>query len=96
MGPTGGYLIGFVAAAFVVGLLTERGWDRHFLSTAVAMAVGSLVIYVFGLAWLAYFVPKGSVLAVGLYPFIPGDLIKVVLAAVALPSGWAVLHRLRM
>lgn len=96
MGPTGGYLLGFVAAAFVVGLLAERGWDRRFLSTAAAMVAGSFVIYVFGLAWLAYFVPKGSVLAVGLYPFIPGDIIKVVLAAVALPSGWAMLNRLRM
>ncbi|KPJ52495.1 MAG: hypothetical protein AMJ37_02775 [Dehalococcoidia bacterium DG_18] len=97
MGPTGGYLIGFVAAAFVVGLLAERGWDRRTWSMALAMLVGNIVIYVFGLSWLSiwlgHFAPKSSVLATGLYPFIPGDLLKIVLAAVALPSGWALLNR---
>lgn len=96
MGPTGGYLAGFVAAAFVVGLLAERGWDRRVLTTAAAMFAGNVVIYVFGLAWLAYFMPKGTVLSAGLYPFIPGDIIKTVLAAVALPSGWALLRRFTM
>ena len=94
MGPTGGYLIGFVAAAFVVGFLAERGWDRRFWSMALAMLIGNIVIYAFGLPWLANFVPSGSVLAAGLYPFIPGDLTKLVLATVALPSGWALVNRL--
>jgi len=97
MGPTGGYIVGFVAAAFVVGLLAERGWDRRTWSMALAMLIGNSVIYVFGLSWLSiwlgHFAPKSSVLATGLYPFIPGDLLKVVLAAVALPSGWALLNR---
>lgn len=94
MGPTGGYLIGFVAAAFVVGFLAERGWDRRFWSMALAMLIGNIVIYAFGLPWLANFVPSGSVLTAGLYPFIPGDLTKLVLATVALPSGWALVNRL--
>lgn len=97
MGPTGGYIVGFVAAAFVVGLLAERGWDRRTWSMALAMLIGNSVIYVFGLSWLSiwlgHFAPKSSVLATGLYPFIPGDLLKLVLAAVALPSGWALLNR---
>lgn len=97
MGPTGGYIVGFVAAAFVVGLLAERGWDRRTWSMALAMLIGNSVIYVFGLSWLSiwlgHLAPKSSVLATGLYPFIPGDLLKVVLAAVALPSGWALLNR---
>jgi len=99
LGPTGGYLIGFVAAAFVVGFLAERGWDRRFWTTALAMLMGSIVLYAFGLSWLAFwlarFAPGSSVLAVGLYPFIPGDVLKLLLAAVALPSGWAVLNRLQ-
>jgi len=99
LGPTGGYLVGFVAAAFVVGLLAERGWDRRIWSMALAMLIGSIVIYAFGLtwlaSWLARFSPESSVLAVGLYPFIPGDSIKLVLAAVALPSGWALVNRFR-
>jgi biotin transporter BioY len=97
MGPSGGYLIGFVPAAFVVGLLAERGWDRRVWSMGLAMLIGNIVIYAFGLLWLAQwlssFAPGSSVLAAGLYPFIPGDLLKIVLAAVALPSGWALLHR---
>ncbi len=96
-GPTGGYLVGFVAAAFVVGLLAERGWDRRTWSMALAMLIGNSVIYAIGLPWLSIwlgrFASADSVLAVGLYPFIPGDLLKLVLAAVALPSGWALLNR---
>jgi len=98
LGPTGGYLLGFVAAAFVVGFLAERGWDRRLWSTALAMLIGSIVMYAFGLAWLAFwldrFAPESSVLSVGLYPFIPGDLFKLVLAATALPSGWKLVNRL--
>ena len=93
MGPTGGYLFGFVAMAFAVGWLVERGWDRQVLTAALAMAVGSVVMYAFGLAWLAKFVPGEKLLGVGLVSFIPGDLFKLALAAVLLPSGWALLRR---
>lgn len=89
VGPTGGYLIGFVIAAFVVGWLSEKGWDRHFTTTAISMLIGNAAIYALGLSWLATFVGWESVLKVGLFPFVPGDLLKVILAAVALPQGWA-------
>ncbi|MBI3989141.1 MAG: biotin transporter BioY [candidate division NC10 bacterium] len=94
-GPSGGYLFGFVAAAFVVGFLAERGWDRHLFKAALAMLVGNVVIYLFGLPWLARFLPTSHVLAAGLYPFVPGDLIKLFLAALALPSGWWALRRIK-
>lgn len=94
-GPSGGYLWGFVAAAFIVGFLAERGWDRHPVKAALAMLAGNLVIYLFGLPWLARFVPPDQVLKAGFYPFIPGDLLKLLLAASALPSGWWVLQRIR-
>ncbi len=93
LGPTGGYLVGFVAAAFVVGFLAERGWDRQLWTTAAAMLAGSVVLYAFGLLRLAAFVPLDSLLSVGLYPFVPGDLIKIALAAMALPGAWKALHR---
>ncbi len=88
-GPTGGYLIGFVVAAFVVGWLSEQGWNRRFATTAVSMLVGNAVIYAFGLPWLAIFLGWEAVLNAGFFPFVPGDLFKIVLAAVALPQAWA-------
>ncbi len=93
MGPTGGYLVGFVAAAWVVGALAERGWDRHFLSTWAAMALGSLTLFAFGLPWLAQFTGWNAVLAAGLWPFVPGDLLKQVLAALLLPGAWKLAQR---
>jgi biotin transporter BioY len=81
LGPTGGYLLGFVIAAFVVGLLAERGWGRHSLSTIIVLLIGNLTIYVFGLWWLARFVPFEQLLQMGLYPFVLGDLIKLLAAA---------------
>jgi biotin transport system substrate-specific component len=90
-GPTGGYLFGFVAAAWLVGRLSERGWDRRIARAAAAMLLGTAVIYLFGLPWLAGFVGWEQVIALGLAPFVPGDLLKVVLAAAALPFGWRAL-----
>ena len=92
-GPTGGYLVGFIVAAYVVGALAERGWDRRLWSAMLAMLAGEVAIYVFGLAWLARFPVAAGVLDAGLYPFIPGDLYKLVLAALALPAGWRLLRR---
>ncbi|MGQ9716147.1 MAG: biotin transporter BioY [Anaerolineae bacterium] len=89
LGPTGGYLLGFVAAAWITGYLCERGWDRRVLSAVLAMGIGNGVIYLFGLPWLACFVGPERVLIAGLWPFIPGDLIKIAMAALALPAGWA-------
>ncbi len=100
LGPTGGYLLGFVAGATLTGLLAERGWDRRIGTTLMAMLLGTAVIYATGLAWLAVFVrmdPFGTgvenVLAVGLYPFLPGAAIKIVAAALLLPTGWKLLGR---
>ena len=87
-GPTGGYLVGFIAAAFVVGLLADHGWDRHMGTTALAMLAGDTVLYLFGLPWLARIVGLDNVLAYGLFPFLIGDAIKLALAVVTLPAGW--------
>jgi biotin transport system substrate-specific component len=91
LGPTGGYLVGFIVAAYVTGLLAERGWDRRVGTTLLAMLFGNAVIYALGLPWLAAFVGVQRALPLGLYPFIPGDLLKVVLAALLLPAGWKLL-----
>jgi len=92
LGPTGGYLIGFIPAAYVVGLLAEKGWDRRIGTTVLAMVLGNVVIYAFGLLWLCCLMGIGrTVLAAGLYPFIIGDSLKIILAAILLPSGWKLL-----
>lgn len=94
LGPTGGYLIAFPAAAFAVGWLAERGWDRRVLTTALAMVVGNSVIYAGGVPWLARFVGGlAEAVASGMIPFLIGDAVKLVLAAVLLPAGWSILGR---
>jgi len=95
VGPTGGYLIGFVATAFIVGWLTERGWDRRVWTSILAMFAGSVAMYMFGLSWLTQFLPEGTLLQIGLYPFIVGDLFKILMAALLLPSGWLLLRHFR-
>ena len=87
-GPTGGYLLAFPFAAAVTGILAERGWDRHFFTMLAAMLLGSVVIFASGLAVLSRFVPADQLLAAGLLPFLPGDLIKSSLAALAFPAAW--------
>ncbi len=93
-GPTAGYLLGFPLAAAAVGALARRGWDRRPWSAAAAMVAGNVVIYAFGLAWLARFAPDvTTTLAWGLWPFVPGDVVKIVVAAGLLPLAWRLLGR---
>jgi biotin transport system substrate-specific component len=93
-GATAGYLLAFPAAAYVTGRLAERGWDRRFATAAAAMALGSFVILACGWAWLALLFKGGAgAFWLGVAPFLPGDVLKVALAAAALPAGWALLRR---
>jgi biotin transport system substrate-specific component len=93
IGPTGGYLIGFVFAAAAVGALAEHGWDRRHATTLLAMILGNLVIYAFGVGWLSRFLGLTGAVANGLLPFLVGDAIKIGLAMAALPVGWQFLQR---
>jgi biotin transport system substrate-specific component len=94
LGPTGGYLVGFVIAAGIVGWLAERGWDRRLVWTVLAMLIGNLTIYALGVAWLAVFLGDlRDVLVQGMLIFVPGDLIKIVIATLALPGGWVLARR---
>jgi biotin transport system substrate-specific component len=89
--PTAGYLVGFIAAAWVTGSLSERGWDRKPLTAAFAMLLGSIVLFACGLLWLGRFTGWDLVIQTGLLPFIPGDLLKITLATALLPAGWKLL-----
>lgn len=89
LGTTGGYLLGFVVAAFVVGLLAQRRWDRSIITVVAAMIIGNFIIYAFGLVWLGSIVGWDKpVLAWGLTPFLLGDLAKILIAAALLPTLW--------
>jgi biotin transport system substrate-specific component len=95
LGASGGYLVGFVVAAAVVGGLAELGWDRNLLGSIGAMLIGSALIYLVGLPWLAV-VAKLDVpttLQEGLYPFLLGDALKLALVAAAFPAAWWIVGR---
>jgi biotin transport system substrate-specific component len=95
MGPTGGYLIAFPAAAYVTGAFAEHGWDRRFLTAAAAMAIGSIIIMLSGWAWYSVVLHTSPLLTLyaTVIKFIPGDIIKITLAAAVLPSGWKLVQR---
>lgn len=92
--PTSGYLLSYPLAAFVTGFAAERGWDKRFMTASVAIALGSIVVLACGWSWMALLTgsPMGALMT-SVVPFIPGDIVKIALAAVALPSGWAILRR---
>ena len=92
-GQTTGYLIAFPAAAYITGAFAENGWDKRFWSAAVAMAVGSLVILLCGWAWLSQFMAPAVAFQAGVVKFIVGDVVKIALAAAALPLGWKLLKK---
>jgi len=95
LGPTGGYLVAFPAAAFITGAFAENGWDKRFSTAVVAMAVASIVILLSGLAWFSVLTHTSPLVAfqISVLKFIPGDIIKILLAAAVLPTGWAILKR---
>src|SRR5512143_1497356 len=93
LGATGGYLIGFIAAAYVVGLLAERGLERSIGTSILPFLVGTVIIYVCGVAWLAVVLGSFSkAIAAGLLPFLIGDAIKLIAASVVLPAAWNVVR----
>jgi biotin transport system substrate-specific component len=94
-GATGGYLVGFVVAGAFVGRLAELGWDRRLGGALGAMLIGSVVIYAIGLPWLAVVTSStpAETIALGLTPFLVGDALKLVLAAVLFPTAWWVVGR---
>ena len=95
-GATAGYLVGFIVAAFVVGKMAEHGQDRKLSTSLPAFLAGSLIIYAFGAAWLAYDLGiqltadagEPSAIAFGVAPFLLGDIIKALLAGAVLPAAW--------
>lgn len=92
---TGGYLIAFPAAAFITGAFAENGWDKRYPTAVAAMAIGSAVIFLGGWTWYSILTSTPPLVAfqLAVLPFLPGDVIKIALAAAVLPTGWALLKR---
>lgn len=98
LGPTGGYLLSYPIAAFLTGYLAERGFDRRYSTSVLAMAAGLVVIFAGGVPWLAMVArPAGvgfdAALRAGFYPFLLGDIFKIFLGAAILPGVWAIVGR---
>lgn len=95
LGPTGGYLMSYPFAAFLAGWLAERGFDRRYFTSVVAMGAGLVVVFACGVTWLALFARPAAgfdvALRTGLYPFVPADVFKIFLAAAVMPGLWKVL-----
>lgn len=93
-GPTGGYLIGFILAAALLGRLAASGWSRSYVGTTVAMVLATVLIYLPGLLWLKTVlgVDWPEALAFGLFPFLMGDALKAAVAVAALPTAWRFLR----
>ena len=109
-GPSGGYIVGYVLAGGILGYLAERGWDRHAATTALALLIGNIVLYIPGLLWLWKFYAGpgaqyiaaagaetafGATIMAGLTPFLIGDALKLLLAAALLPIAWRAIRKLR-
>jgi biotin transport system substrate-specific component len=85
VGPTGGYLLGYLLAAFTVGWLAERGFARGIAGTLGVLLAGAALIYTPGVAWLAVLFGPAKAVAFGLVPFLPAEACKLALAAAATP-----------
>jgi biotin transport system substrate-specific component len=94
VGPTGGYLIGFIVSAGTLGWLSSKGWDRNVFSTLAAMTIGTAIIFTFGIVWLGSLLGwEKPILEFGLFPFMPSALFKIALATAILPLVWKVVSR---
>jgi biotin transport system substrate-specific component len=93
MGPTGGFLFGFLAAAVATGYMAERGWDRSLPRVIVMMAVGHALIFAFGLAQLSLAMPFAKAWTLGACPFVAATIVKTALAAALMQAAWSATRR---
>ncbi len=94
LGPTGGYLMGFLVSAYLVGSLADKGWSKSILKTGVAMFLGNVIIYSFGTVWLSAFIGINKAFSAGVLPFIIGDILKIMIISAVLPSAWKLLKKI--
>lgn len=94
IGPTGGYLLGFILATVTVGWLAERGWDRRISTSLAALTIGTTIIFLTGILWLGILLGwEKPIVALGVTPFILGAILKILLAATTLPLIWKFIQK---
>ena len=94
-GPTGGFLVGFLVAAAMIGWLAERGWDRSWATLLAAMALGHVIVFAFGFAWLAALIGPAKAFAAGVAPFALATVVKTLLACALIGAAWSAVAQLR-
>lgn len=92
-GPTAGYLVGFVVAAFIIGSAADKGWSANALKMGAAIVVADVVIFALGFAWLSTLIGAEKAFAFGVVPFVLSDLLKIAIAALAVAGVWKVWDR---
>ncbi len=90
LGPTGGYIIGFLIASYIVGTLSDKGWGKNFFLCLFTVVIGEICIFLPGILHLLFFLPSNKILTAGLFPFIPGEIVKISLLFISYPSLWRV------
>ena len=93
VGPTGGYLFGFLLSSLVLGYLSERGWDRSIILTFFAMTLGTIIIYFIGVSWLAIIKDLNTAIVFGLLPFLTPDILKIFLGTCIISAGWEIRNK---
>ena len=93
IGPTGGYLFGFLAAMTLMGVLARRGWDRNVTAMLGAMLIGESLIFLMGVGWLATLIGASKAITFGLTPFLAAEVFKIALAVVTVPMIWRLIRR---
>jgi len=92
-GYSGGFLVGFIFSSIIIGFLSKRGWDKQYRKIWLSMIIGNFVIYVFGFSWFVYKTKDfGGSFPKVVFPFIPGDLVKILLASLFVPLGWKIFY----
>ena len=86
LGPTGGYILGFIPATYIVGYTTDNGWNKNLITILISMIVGTSIVFVFGVSWLSFSAGLTTAITIGLLPYLPGALIKISLAALLIYS----------
>ena len=93
--PSGGYLLGFLIAAVVMGFLAERGMGQNIFNTVSAMLIGNIIIYMFGVVWLSGFIGVKHAIEFGFWPFLIGDVIKIAIASFLMPKAWHLIRNIQ-